>query len=77
MKPASAAACALLLLGCPTKNEAPVCGLHSAAAPVVIQVGKKERTLAVGAKLKPSDHLTSGGDALLECFGGADRKSVV
>ncbi len=64
----------LLLCGCPKKNEAPVCGLHSAAAPVVMQVGKRERTVSVGAQLKPGDHLTATGDALLECFGGALRR---
>ena len=74
MKPVVAMLAALALLGCPAKNEVPVCGLHSAAAPIVMKVGKKERTLGVGAKLLPSDHLTASGDALLECFGGALRR---
>jgi hypothetical protein len=65
---------ALALLGCPAKKESPVCGLHSAAAPLVQRVGKKDRNVPVGAKLLPSDHLTATGDALLECFGGALRR---
>ena len=67
-------ALALLALGCPAKNEGPVCGLHSAAAPVVTQADKKERYVSVGAKLSHSDHLHATGDALIECFGGALRR---
>ena len=64
---------AALLPCCQAKKEVPVCGLHSAAAPILIKAGKKNRTLSVGAKLLPSDHLTATGAALLECFGGALR----
>jgi hypothetical protein len=64
----------LLLNACAAKNDAPVCGLHSAAAPVVSKLNGKERHLTVGAKLKPSDHLKATGDALIECFGGALRR---
>jgi hypothetical protein len=65
---------ALLALGCPAKNEAPVCGLHSAAAPLVTRVKGKDRNVSVGAKLLPSDHLHALGDAMIECFGGALRR---
>ena len=74
MRPALAVLVALGLLGCPAKKEVPVCGLHSAAAPLVMRAGKKDRVVPVGAKLLPSDHLTASGDALLECFGGALRR---
>lgn len=47
-----------------------MCGLHSSAGPVLL-LGKKDRTLAVGATLKPSYRLDVQGDALVECFGGA------
>jgi len=71
---AALAVFAVALVGCQKKPEVPVCGLHSAAAPITMTVGKKERTLSVGAKLLPSDHLTASGDALLECFGAALRR---
>ena len=67
-------ALALLALGCPAKTEGPVCGLHSAAAPVVTQVNKRERSLTVGAKLRSGDQLHATGEALIECFGGALRR---
>jgi hypothetical protein len=65
---------ALGVLGCPQKKEVPVCGLHSAAAPLVMKVGKKERFVSVGARLLPSDRVTATGEALIECFGGALRR---
>lgn len=75
MKPSAAVALlAVLGLGCPAKKEVAVCGLHSAAAPVAMKVGKKESIVAVGARLMPSDQLTASGEALLECFGGALRR---
>ena len=74
MRPALAMLAAWVLLGCPAKKEVPVCGLHSAAAPLVMKVGNKERNVSVGAKFMPSDHVTASGDALIECFGGALRR---
>lgn len=65
---------ALLALGCPAKNDSPVCGLHSAAAALVTRVKGKDRNISVGAKLRPSDHLHASGDAMIECFGGALRQ---
>jgi hypothetical protein len=63
----------LLALGaCARGPEAPVCGLHSASAPVFL-VGKDDAALAVGARLMPSDRVRATGFALLECFGGALR----
>ncbi len=59
--------------GCKKDPEGPVCGLHSAGAPVVLKGEKRDRTLAVGARLGPSDRLRAEGPALLECFGGALR----
>src|SRR5436190_15190071 len=67
----AALAGALLFLGCKKPPEVPVCGLHSASAPVTVDDGKSTRTLGVGAKLLPSDHLSVKGWAVLECFGGA------
>jgi len=60
-----------LLAACKKPPEVPVCGLHSASAPVTVDDGKTERTLGVGAKLLPSDHISVKGWAVLECFGGA------
>ena len=74
MRAALGLVAALALLGCAEKKEVPVCGLHSAAAAVVTQVNHKERSIGVGAKLLPSDHLHATGDALIECFGGALRR---
>ncbi len=67
-------ALAVAALGCAKKDDSPVCGLHSAAAPVVTQANKRERSLTVGAKLAPSNHLHATGDALIECFGGALKR---
>lgn len=49
--------------------EGPVCGLHSASAPVTLE-GKGDQALSVGARLRPGDRLTAEGFALLECFKG-------
>ncbi len=68
------AALMLLWAGCAKKDDSPVCGLHSAAAPVITQSNKKERHLSVGAKLSPSNHFHATGEALIECFGGALRR---
>lgn len=65
---------ALLLLAaaaCKKEPDVPVCGLHSASAPVTVDDGKVTHTLGVGAKLNPSDKLGVKGWAVLECFGGA------
>ncbi|MEW5739026.1 MAG: hypothetical protein AB1938_08860 [Myxococcota bacterium] len=51
----------------------PVCGLHSASAPVVLE-GTKDQALSVGARLKPGDRITAEGVALLECFKGALKR---
>ncbi len=48
--------------------EGPVCGLHSASAPVVSVDG--QRTFGVGAKILATDKLEVEGWALLECFTG-------
>lgn len=65
---------ALLLLvalaACKQAPDVPVCGLHSASAPVLLE-GKDDAALAVGARLLPSDRVKATGFALLECFGGA------
>jgi len=60
----------LVVAGCTKEPEAPVCGLHAASEPVLLE-GKKEVALAVGAKLLPGDRLDAEGYALIECFGGA------
>ncbi len=65
------AALLVLLVSCKKEPEVPVCGLHSASAPVTVDDGKTTRTLGVGAKLLPSDHLSVKEWAVLECFGGA------
>lgn len=49
--------------------EGPVCGLHSASEPVVLE-GKSDQTLSVGARLRPGDRISAEGFALLECFKG-------
>ncbi|MBL8951434.1 MAG: hypothetical protein JNK82_11685 [Myxococcaceae bacterium] len=70
----SAAALALLLVAaCKKEPVGPVCGLHSASAPVTVDDGNVTRTLGVGAKLLPGDHLKVQEWAVLECFGGALR----
>ncbi len=62
----------LLVLGCHKEATGPVCGLHSASAPVMLNPdGKKPRALGVGARLLAEDQLKAEGWALLECFGGA------
>lgn len=74
MKTLALAALAVGLLACEKKPEGPVCGLHSAAAPVMLELGDKDETekpLAVGAQLLPDDRLHATGPALLECYGGA------
>jgi hypothetical protein len=60
----------LALAACkkPASGE-PVCGLHSASAPVLLE-GAADRALSVGARLRPSDRITAEGRALLECFKG-------
>jgi hypothetical protein len=50
--------------------EGPVCGLHSASAPVTTSDG---RTLGVGAKVLGTDKLKAKGWAVLECFTGGIR----
>lgn len=63
---------ALVLAGCPkAADETPVCGLHSASAPVVLEGSKRDVALSVGARLRPGDRIEAEGYALVECFGGA------
>ena len=65
------AALLLALMACKKEPELPLCGLHSASAPVTLDDGKSMRTLGVGAKLLPSDKIAVKDWAVLECFGGA------
>jgi hypothetical protein len=65
-----ALALALLGAGCEKPVNAPVCGLHSAAAPLLM-LGRQERPIAVGSKLGRLDEVRAQGPTLLECFGGA------
>ncbi|MFL5319763.1 MAG: hypothetical protein ACJ790_08900 [Myxococcaceae bacterium] len=62
------------LFACKPKDDSPIAGLHSAAAPVFL-LGKKDekRALTVGSKLKPSDRIRASGPAVLEYFGGATK----
>ncbi len=60
----------MLLAACTREPEGPVCGLHAASEPVLLQ-GKRDVALSVGARLMPGDRLDAEGFALLECFGGA------
>lgn len=64
----------LLIAGasCTKPSNVPVCGLHSAAAPLLMR-GEAERMIAVGSKLSPLDKVKAQGPTLLECFGGAIR----
>jgi hypothetical protein len=59
-------------LACTKPPNAPVCGLHSAAAPLLMR-GESERMIAVGSKLSQRDAVKAQGPTLLECFGGAIR----
>lgn len=62
----------VVALGCSEKkNIGPVCGLHSASAPVTVELDKKSRQLGVGARLSGNDAMKAEGWALVECFGGA------
>jgi len=68
---AAALCTALVLSACKSSEpEGPVCGLHSASAPVTLE-GTRDQALSVGARLKPGDRVTAEGYALLECFKGA------
>lgn len=55
------------LAACKKEPEVPLCGLHSASAPVTME----DHTLGVGAKLMPSDKISVKDWAVLECFAGA------
>ncbi len=55
---------------CTKEPAAPVCGLHAASEPVLLE-GKRDVVLSVGARLMPDDKIEAKGWALLECFGGA------
>jgi len=65
-------ALALLTGGCRKAKDdrPPIAGLHAAAAPVLRQVRKDKKPLAVGAKLRPGDRIEATGPAVLEFFGG-------
>ncbi len=59
-------------LSCTKPSTVPVCGLHSAAAPLLMR-SESDRMIAVGSKLAPLDKVKAQGPTLLECFGGAIR----
>jgi hypothetical protein len=59
--------------GCEKPSDRPVAGLHAAGAPVLRVVGEDKRPIAVGAHLRPSDHIIATGPALIEYFGGGMR----
>jgi hypothetical protein len=66
-------AAALLLLlaaACTRESHEVIAGLHSAGAPVYVTTPEGERTVAVGSKLRASDHLRATGPAVIEYFGG-------
>lgn len=66
----AAALAVIAAAGCTKPSNAPVCGLHSAAAPLLM-LGEGERPIAVGSRLAPADRVKAQGPTLLECFGGA------
>ncbi len=72
---------AVLAVGCSKPPSVPVCGLHSASAPVFLDGKKGEKELSVGAKLLSGDRIHAKGSALLECFTGSikllDDETVV
>ncbi len=57
-------------LACTKPSNLPVCGLHSAAAPLLMK-GDTDRPIAVGSRLAPADKVKAQGATLIECFGGA------
>lgn len=61
----------LLGVACAKPPSVPVCGLHSATAPVYVLGGKEDQILAVGAKVMSGDKIKAKGVALLECFTGS------
>lgn len=63
---------ALFALACSKPSNVPVCGLHSAAAPLLM-VGDGERPISVGSRLAQRDVVKAQGPTLIECFGGAMR----
>lgn len=65
-----AAALGLLLAGCTKAPSVPLCGLHSAAAPLLMR-SEGDRMIAIGSKLSTHDRVKAQGPTLLECFGGA------
>ncbi|MCU0699757.1 MAG: hypothetical protein MUC96_24895 [Myxococcaceae bacterium] len=70
MKRALAVAVVAAACACEKPANVPVCGLHSAAAPLLM-LGTTERPIAVGSKLGTLDEVKAQGPTLLECFGGA------
>ncbi len=61
----------VLSAACSRPPSVPVCGLHSATAPVVVLGGKDDQVLAIGAKVMSGDKIKAKGVALLECFTGS------
>jgi hypothetical protein len=57
-------------VSCARPQGAPVCGLHSAGA-ALLMTSQDDRPIAVGSKLSPGDRVKAQGPTLLECFGGA------
>lgn len=62
-------AAGLLGLACTKPPNVAVCGLHSAAAPLLM-ASAGERPIAVGSRLATLDVVKAQGPTLLECFGG-------
>jgi hypothetical protein len=60
----------LVLAGCSRESHKVIAGLHSAGAPVYLTTREGERPIAVGSKLRASDHLRAKGPAVIEYFGG-------
>lgn len=70
MRGALAVVGVIAALGCTKPSNTPVCGLHSAAAPLLMR-GESDRPIAVGSKLGLLDKVKAQGPTLIECFGGA------
>lgn len=66
----AAALLILLAAACTRESHEVIAGLHSAGAPVYVTTPEGERTVAVGSKLRASDHLRATGPAVIEYFGG-------
>lgn len=63
----------VFVTACKKGEEAPIAGLHSAAAPVYLHVKKEKKALTIGSILNPGDRISASGPAVLEYFGGATK----